>query len=316
MAAGKKSKSSPKPTKPKKAASKAPDPTTDAALLALSPDYAAFPDIPIAIAQRELTSLVRLALSQATRLGQVGISKSHIENLALFTKRLAALEKSWQKAKSGVKLTPAQKKLRDEAEQLDGKLVAGGRWALRKDEAAQAELSRIAEGSGLADTIQDLRDLVDFWAEHGDAIGKTDITKQDLARAKKLADDLDEAAAHESSNVDAAEALDLRNRCFWAADELAAEIREGGRYAFRGQPAIAAKFVSRYRASANRRARRKASAGKAKTAKASTGKVRTGKTKTDETSADAAKAPKPDTANGATKRPSTPPAGGADSSVS
>jgi hypothetical protein len=162
-----------------------------------------------------------------------------------------------------VQLTPTQRKLRDEAEALDAKLVAGGRWGCRKDPAAQEELSRIAEGSGLADTIQDLCDLGAFWSEHEAELGATDITKKDLARAEQLADALEDAAANEVSDVGAAHAMELRNRCFWAADELAKELREGGRYAFRDQPKIAAKFVSRYRASANRRSRRKAKAAKA-----------------------------------------------------
>lgn len=45
----------------------------------------------------------------------------------------------------------------------------------------------------------------------------------------------------------AARAIELRNRVFWASDELAKEFREGGRYAFRGEPTVAAKLVSRYR---------------------------------------------------------------------
>lgn len=256
----------PSSAKPKKPST--PDPTTNAALLALSPEYARAPDIPITIAQRELASLARLARSQQTRLAQIGITKAKVDDLDRFAKRLGALEKAWQKARAGVKLSAAQKKLRDEAEKLDDKLVTGGRWGCRKDEEAQAELSRIAAGSGLADTIQDLRDLVVFWGEHEDDLGKTDITKKDLDRAVELADALDEAAAHEASDVDAVQALELRNRCFWAGDELAAEIREGGRYAFQGQPKIAAKFVSRYRASAAKRARRK----KAAVAKTASGK--------------------------------------------
>ena len=256
----KKKKHEPKPAKPKKAAPL--DPASDAALLALSPDHARAPDMPVAVARRELASLARLAHGERARLGEIGIAKAQIEDLHRFADRLGALEKSWQKARGAVQLGSASKKLREEAEALDRKLVAGGRWACRKDEEAQEELSRIAAGSGLADTIQDLRDLVEFWAAHEDALPKTDITKKDLARAAQLADDLDAAAANEAANVDAARALELRNRCFWAADELGAEIREGGRYAFQSQPKIAAKFVARYRASGNRRARAKAKAGK------------------------------------------------------
>lgn len=255
-------KATPKPrsaTKPHPLlAATAADPTTDASLLALDAGFAAAPDIPVSVAAAEFASLARLARSQQPRLTAIGLGPDKIDTLAGFARRLVALEKAWIKARNAVKLTAAQQKLRDEAEELDSKLVAGGRWARRKDAAAQDELSRIADGSGLADTIQDLRDLVLFWADHKDALPSTDITAKDLTRAATLADSLEGAAANEASNVDAARALDLRNRSFWAGDHLSKEIREGGRYAFRGEPKVASKFVSRYRASANRRSRRKA----------------------------------------------------------
>ncbi|KYF62141.1 hypothetical protein [Sorangium cellulosum] len=251
----------PKPTK--RAAAPAHDPTRDEALLALGPTYAAAPDMPVSVAERELTSLSRLAHAQQARFSRIGITADKVDLLARFARRLGALEKAWQRARGAVKLTAAQRKLRDEAEALDAKLVAGGRWGCRNDAAAQAELSRIADGSGLADTIQDLRDLVDFWSDHESALGVTDITRKDLERARALADALEEAAANEASDASAARALELRNRCFWAADELAKDVREGGRYAFRDQPKIAARFVSRHRATLNRRSRLKSKKAKA-----------------------------------------------------
>ncbi|WP_437546331.1 hypothetical protein WME97_42000 [Sorangium sp. So ce367] len=244
----------------KRPAAKPHEPTSDEALLALDSAYASAPDMPASVAERELTSLARLAHTQQSRMSRIGITSDKVDLLARFARRLGALEKGWQRARGAVTLTSAQRKLRDEAEALDAKLVAGGRWGCRNDDAAQAELSRIADGSGLSDTIQDLRDLVDFWSDHEGALGVTDVTTKDLARATALADALEHAAANEASDASAAHALDLRNRCFWAADELAKEIREGGRYAFRDQPKIAAKFVSRYRTNVRRRSRRKAQA--------------------------------------------------------
>ncbi|AUX48100.1 uncharacterized protein SOCE26_096300 [Sorangium cellulosum] len=245
-------------SKAKRSSTPPADPTSDEALLALDSTYAASPDMPASIAERELTSLARLARAQQARLSRIGITADRVDVLARFARRLGALEKAWQRARGAVKLTSAQRKLRGEAEALDAKLLAGGRWGCRKDPAAQAELSRIAEGSGLVDTIQDLRDLVAFWSEHEADLGVTDITRKDLQRATALADALEDAAANEASDASAAYALELRNRCFWAADELAKDVREGGRYAFRDQPKIAAKFVSRHRMSIKRRSRKKA----------------------------------------------------------
>ena len=245
--------------KPKPAStSKAPDPTTDAALLLLAPAYASPPDIPVDVAKLEIASLARLARARSKELGRVGIGAHQIDTLARFATRLAALETTWQRARGAVKLSSADRKKLQEGEALDAKLLAGGRWACRNDDAAHAELNRIAEGSGLADTVQDLRDLVTFWKEHAGDLARTDITASDLARATELANVLSPSVEKEASDLDAASALELRNRVFWAADELAKEVREGGRYAFRLQPKIAAKFVSRYRATVVRRSKSKA----------------------------------------------------------
>ena len=158
----------------------------------------------------------------------------------------------------GIKLSSKDRKLLTEAESLDSKLLAGGRWACRKDDQAQKELTRISEGSGLADTVQDLHDEIEFWKQHSDVLSNTNITSKDLARADVLIRELGPAVAKEGNDLAASEALELRNRCFWAADELAKDIREGGRYAFHHQSKIAAKFASRYRAALQRRTRRNA----------------------------------------------------------
>lgn len=233
------------------------DPSSDEALRALTPDYAAGPDMAVKVAQQELASLARLAEKAAGPLAKVGITRLQIESLRRFASRLSFLEGRWQRARASVPLATAERRRLAEAEALDAKLLAGGRWALRHDAEAQAELGRIAEGSGLVDTTQDLQDLVAFWAAHEKELAATDISRRDLARATELAGALAIAADKEARHLDAASALDLRNRCFWAADALAKEIREGGRYAYRLQPKVAAKFSSRYRTAINRRAHRK-----------------------------------------------------------
>ena len=233
------------------------DLSSDEALRALPADYAASPDMPVKLAQQELGSLARLAKTAAGPLAKVGITAAQIEQLRRFATRLGSLENAWQRARSGVATTAIERRRLAEAEELDRQLLAGGRWACRKDPEALVELGRIAEGSGLADTIQDLRDLVAFWEEHRGELAATDIKARDLARATELADTLATAAEKENASLTASAAQELRNRCFWAADALVKEIREGGRYAYRLQPKTAAKFTSRYRNSVARKARRK-----------------------------------------------------------
>lgn len=234
------------------------DPTTDEALRALGVEFASSPDMPVAVAVDELSSLARLAKTRGEALAKIGLSAATLDTLSRFSSRLKALEAAWQKARDTVKFNAAERRLVAEAEALDAKLLAGGRWACRDSASDQQELSRIAEGADLADTIQDLRDLAAFWADRAAELAHTDITPRDLARAIALADKLDLAAQKEARDVAAATTHDLRNRCFWAANALATTVREGGRYALRAEPKLAAKFVSRHRTSRVRASRRRA----------------------------------------------------------
>lgn len=233
------------------------DPASNEALRALPADYGDAPDMPVGVAVAEFAALHRLARTVAAPLEKVGITAQQRDTLGRLVTRLKSLEAAWQRARASVRLGAGERQKLADAEALNKQLLAGGRWALRKDAAAQAELSRIAEGAGLVDTIADLRELVTFWSRRASAMKYTDITSRDLTRASSLADVLEDAAAKETDSLDAATKLNLRNRCFWAADELCRELREAGRYAFRLEPKIAAKFTSRYRISANRRTRQK-----------------------------------------------------------
>src|SRR5690242_19664702 len=95
--------------KTKRPAARPHDPTSDEALLALGPTYAAGPDMPVSVAERELTSLARLAHAHAARLARIGITSDKVALLARFARRLGALEKAWQKARGAVQLTSAQR---------------------------------------------------------------------------------------------------------------------------------------------------------------------------------------------------------------
>lgn len=231
------------------------DPLSDEALFARPPELADAPDMPISIAVLEHGGLAKLARKHGSRLAAIGIAADQIALMGRFPKRLQGLERDWQKARNRG-LPAGLKKQQDEAERLKRKLLGGGEWACRKDQAALAILAAIRQGTGLADTINDLVDLYAFWNARPGELKHTKITRPDLGRASHLADTLSEAATDQAADTDAAQAYELRNRCFWAASELASEIRQGGRYAFDDTPKIAARFVSRYRVAIARRARR------------------------------------------------------------
>lgn len=249
-----------KPTTKKPAATKASTPSKtdakrDAALLLLPSSFAEMPDIPVEIAMAEMAALYKLAKKEARTLGRFGIGVKVIEELGAFGKELGERQRAWITQRDHA-ASPEGKALRDEADTLRSKMLAAGEWALRHDDSALQELARIREGSGLPDTIEDLYQLAGFWTKHASALKETRLSHHDVTRAAALATELHDVAGEEVSNLTIARALELRNRCFWAATAAANEIRQAGRYAFSDQPKVAARFASRYRQALNRRFRR------------------------------------------------------------
>lgn len=241
---------SPKPAAAAAPKSPKPKATTDgqreATLLLLPSSYAETPDIPVDVAAAEIAGLYKLAKKESRTLVKFGITGKQIEALGALGKELVERQRAWVTARDGG-ASAQSKTLRQEAELLKRRLLAAGEWALRHDDDALRELARIREGSGLPDTIEDLYHLASFWTKHAHAMHETKLGATDVKRAAALAAELREIAGEEVSNLQASRALELRNRCFWAATTAASEIRLGGRYAFSDEPKVAARFASRYR---------------------------------------------------------------------
>jgi hypothetical protein len=236
---------------------KKPSETSDEALLAKPASYADAPDIPIAVAIQESKKLAALATKERAALLRVGVERRTLDALPVLSKRFAELERAWTKERQRTAPSVAKRKDVADAEAIKREMLDAGAWACRKDAGAIDELAKIREGTGIVDLIQDLRDLVEFWRARPKEMKFTRVTDRHLSRGRKLADSL---SAGLDTDGDAPRAQELRNRCYWTLDELAKEVRSGGRYAFTAQPKIAAQFVARYKAERARAARRRSKA--------------------------------------------------------
>jgi hypothetical protein len=218
-----------------------PDPASNEALLALPSEMAGPPDVPVAIAVLELRALARLADKRRAELAEIGVTREMIATLSRYAERLRRLDRDAR----GPKIPRGQRKKPHQAGALRDEMLAAARWALRRDPSALAELSGVRAGAQPHDTIHDLLLLARFWDARTADLGRTRLAPADVARARKLASDL-ETSLNGQALDEHGEATALRNRCFWAAEALAREIREGGRYAFHASPKIAARFGSAY----------------------------------------------------------------------
>ena len=124
-----------------------------------------------------------------------------------------------------------------------------GRYLLRKDPKAQARLDQIAEGEGLADLIQDLKDLADFAVANAKVLAAAPrLPKDAVAQARTLAASL-------TDGVDSAGANDAqarRNQVYAVLASAVDEVRAGARFLFHDEPKLLAPMLSHYSADRKR----------------------------------------------------------------
>jgi hypothetical protein len=192
------------------------------------------------------------------RLVAVGLPKAEITALPRAIDGLRDAQSAWvvvrDRSKSG-----AQQQREERASEMRSDIVASLRWNLRGNRVAQAVLDAIMEGDGVEDLTQDLADLAALTDKHADAFesDETFDPQERAEAARSMASELEAGVSEARMDRTQVSARDLRDR---AATYLAArmvEIRDAGRYAFRKEPAIAAKFGSEYGRKKARKSRAK-----------------------------------------------------------
>lgn len=218
------------------------------------------PDMPVAVVLQEAHDLNALLRDERVRarLVSVGLAQADVDGLPAAEGALRAAQSAWAVSRDRSK-SDAQKDREARGAALRAELVAACRWNLRDDRRAQAVLSVVQGGEGVADLVQDLEDLAALLTQHVpsfEADQSFDAPAQAEA-ARGLAAEI-RAGVSQSRDASAQQgAKSLRDRAFTHLDDLSARVREAGRYAFRGEPATAARFTSAYK----RRKRRRAAGG-------------------------------------------------------
>jgi hypothetical protein len=219
-------------------------------LLSLDASYAEGVTLPvIAILQegRELQGVMR-------RLGQRVLANSRLDpaladSLPARIEALDAADARWSDLRT-YQLPSSRRKLRLQAEELRGDSITSLRHFLPQNPQVQARVNQIAEGTGLADLIDDLKKLSVLVGEQSAALQRADLPPKASEKLLSFAQKLDEAtteAASASAGTDEARAAQgLRNRAYWYLREAIDEIRECGRHALRKEPALAKHFRSSY----------------------------------------------------------------------
>jgi hypothetical protein len=212
------------------------------------------PSMPVRTAQLEAERL--WAVAKPARAKFVALEDFPAETFDAIPHLITALseaETNWQRARIA-KQQKSLVALRKEAEDARRRVMATGRYRLRKNAAAQLELDRIAEGDGLPDLIQDLNDLADFIGSHMDVMTRDkNITEATPGQLRAMAQEL--GGGGEDSEA-ALKALEHRNKVFVTLDLALGEVRAAAGYLYIDDPKRLHLYLSQYE-SARKRARKK-----------------------------------------------------------
>lgn len=219
------------------------------------------PSLPIEVALQEAHDLNTLVGNPEIRdrLTAVGLPKAEFTALPRAVAAAREAQSSWIVVRDRTK-DDAQRAREDEGTKLRANLIAAARWNLRDDRVAQATLDAIQEGEGVEDLVQDLIDVATLIEQRADAFATDETLDTDdavanaRAQAKAIRSGL--SAARLARTQD--DAKDLRDRAYTYLAARVSAVRAAGRYAFRTEPQMLAKFGSAYlRANDRKRSRKK-----------------------------------------------------------
>lgn len=214
-------------------------------LRALGSAYEARPDVGVKTLLDQARDLRKVAAKDVAALTKgTDLEAGGVDALAVRADLLERAEDDWDDLRTR-RAEASLVEARAAAEALKRPATRALRYFLRADAEVEARLDEIAQGSGDADLVDDLRRLANLVDAAGDALAKAkDLPNDAATQLRAAAEALGDASSGAAASTEAGDALALRNRAFWWLRESMDEVRAAGRYVF----ADDARRLSKYRA--------------------------------------------------------------------
>ena len=213
-----------------------------ARLMGLSSDHDARPTQPVRDAEQEAKELTvtfdKLGKKLVTH---GGVDKHAGKDLATRHRLLSTAERLWNSERDFA-AKPDIKTARKQGAESKKLAVAALRHFKRDDRDIQVRLDKIAEGSGDLDLADDLNKLADLLDENLPALKTPDIKSSTATGMRTLASRITDAITERNTDVEASDAIKLRNRAYWHLNELVTTIQSAGRFVYRNDPAALKHF--------------------------------------------------------------------------
>ncbi len=204
------------------------------AFMAIPAEEVKAPDMPVNAAIQENENLYLWSLDDKAELMGAGLPETTIDDLTVRNGACRTAEAMWKREQH----TPqdAQKEWEERAPaayELHGRLLHDFRYAFRNDERLLKKVSDITDGTGDADMIQDLSNLVALGEQNSRLLAQINFDAALLATAATEADELAIllAQANGEKEIDSQVKI-TRDRAYTYMQQAANEIKNCGRYVF------------------------------------------------------------------------------------
>jgi len=219
----------------------------------LSQDQIKTPVIPVGTYIQEAEDLSIWSAKDKDKLMAAGIPEITFVNLNILAGALRYSQSIWSE----------EMKCRQEAEQLwkeeaplafefRNNLLHSFRYAYRNSPSLMANVAAIAQGSDIADMIQDLNDLAVLGQNNIEPLKTIGFTEDKLGTAAELSSKM--ATLRARANGDKYEnnpALEIRNRFYTLLKQNVDEIRNCGKYLFWKDSSRLVGYISQYKKKKN-----------------------------------------------------------------
>ncbi|RUT79703.1 hypothetical protein [Ancylomarina longa] len=210
-------------------------PTIKDKVLGIPDEQKITPTIPVDIVILEAENLYHFAKDDKETLVESGLNTTLIEDLLPRITFLQDCQAAWMTVYNGKEITLEEwKKESEKAYELQAELLHSFRFAFRNEHKLTTQVNRIAEGSGHADLIQDLKDYASLGKANKEALEAINFDMQKLDLAITMSNSLLSLLGEVNGIRKDAGKLEkeLRDRAYTYLKQAVDEIRDYGKYAF------------------------------------------------------------------------------------
>lgn len=192
------------------------------------------PTMPVYVYAQEAEDLYYWCINDADKFEAAGVCKCRIEELLTRAGACRTAQSVWVKelnlrkdaSKEWFEKSPEAYELRQE-------LMHTFEYAFRKDKETQKTLDLIQEGTGHADMIQDLNDLVVLGNAHTELLQRINFDMSKIEKAEIMSDEMAGIlAAANGEKQKTNETKIFRDKAYTHLKEIVDEVRACGKYLF------------------------------------------------------------------------------------